>query len=123
MKSCQNQYEYGKYFFHDEILFGILQNHFPGVVQYWEILPKYSSEIKFEYQNHPQIMILHTKIYFPITKYYVSLMKYILANHSKSSKTPKTSIFVPSMQLLQCGKYQVLNTDQHQSTQSSHHVF
>ena len=51
-----------KYFFRDEILFGILQNHFPGVVLYWEILPKYSSEIKFEFQNHPQIMILHTKI-------------------------------------------------------------
>ena len=51
-----------KYFLSDEILFGILQNHFPGVVLYWEILPKYSSEIKFEFQNHPQIMILHTKI-------------------------------------------------------------
>jgi len=45
----------------------ILSNYVRGICtyvqqQYWEILPKYSSEIKFEYQNHPQIMILHTKI-------------------------------------------------------------
>jgi len=43
-----------KYFFHDKILFGILQNHFPDVILYWEVQPKYSSEIKFEYQkSHP----------------------------------------------------------------------
>jgi len=49
----------------------------------------------------------------------MSLMKYISVTHSKSSNTPKTSVFVSLMQLLQCGNHQVLNTDQHHSTQSS----